>query len=222
MIVLVKSNEFLKLFTTDDFVSFVSRLESYNPEAQILQYYEGIQKTAKEINKLFDNKQGWTRFSKENVMKIEDIIETDSLEIVSQLKSFVEKRCKFIQNKIKNHISTWIEGSPDWKDFQDCMNFSSNFDLQSKQYEFLKKKNPETYEKAKEYETYVTNLKTFIDAKWNVRKIDSIQILPDLYVSQSIYWEKENETIRQVIQINDKEISYTRDVNTIPNWNYKN
>lgn len=219
MIILVKSNNLVKMFSTSDVVGFMERISTYNPHAEILKELRGTQKIVREVNKILGIENRWVEISEDILNQINMLIDREREDLLKESQDLINRRYDYVLRKIERHQKDWVENPYEYMFFQNSTNITSGLDLRSPQMKLLKTEDLETYKKAELLNKYVTNLYKFSEAKRYCRNIEWINIHPNIKVKLTNIYDENKAQVEQIIEVNNKKISYIRTIDNLDyNW----
>lgn len=212
MIFLVKTNNWLKLFSSSSEDQFIDSIGRYNPVFEILYSYEGPQKVISKIKSEMHFTDSWIECTPERVEKLIQLIQDYSNTAISELIQKINRRYDFITKKIKRKIVDWIETNYNWQYWQEAYNLSTSL---PENLDLIKNTNPDIYKKAIDLKQYLFNFQKIMDAKRYCKNVDPIQVLPNTIIEVKTYIDESKTILTQHIKINDKEVIHIRSIDSL-------
>lgn len=210
MIFLVKTNEWLHLYSASSEEALIARIGIYNPSFEILHECEGTQKIINDVKQKMNPTDGWIPCNPKNVQKIIELMDSGLNDQIEETKAFILKRYDFIIKKIKKYTPIWLESAYNYDNWMNCQNVVTGFYNILPKIEILKTKCPDIYEKALELEQYTNNFNKAADCKRYLNSCENLQILPDTTITIKNYIKEENISVLQVTIVNDRSFNEIR------------
>lgn len=210
MVFLVKTENWLHLYSALDEGALIDRLGTYNPIFEILHSCDGTQKIINMIKQKVSHTDGWIKCNPKNVEKIIELMDSNATEQLKETEEFVIKRFNFLSKKLKKYIPIWLESAYNFDNWNSSQNLGTGFYDILPRLNVLKTKQPDIYKKALEIEMYITNFKKAMDCKRYLDSCENLEILPDTFVTIKNHVKEENISVLQNITINNKNFSEIR------------
>lgn len=210
MVFLVKTGEWLHLYSAPSEDTLIDRLGTYNPIFEILHSCEGTQKIINVIKQKENHTDGWIPCTSETVQEIIELMDSGSNEQIEETKEFILQRYEFLSRKLKKYTPIWLESAYNFDNWTKSQNITTGFCNILPRLHILKINLPDIYKKALEIESYVFNFQKAMECKRYLKSCDNLQILSDTVVTIKNYIKEENVSVLQITTVNNRSFNEIR------------